>query len=193
MAQLVYAITLGPPPVLPTVYRRDLDPKLEAICLKAMAREPEFRYPTMAAFAVALEKWLRASLLRSTWPPRRMTRTRTRTLPPPVPWRRLFTGLLSFLVVVGLGVGGAVWRSARPMPRSPSRPTSRRSRSRKPERPRGQHRARLGPPGESFHVTGVGLALRGTRPSRPATTAWCGSGTSSTAASSSASGSTTAG
>jgi len=42
-----------PPP--PSQLRPDVDADLEQICLTAMARRPEDRYPTMAAFAAALE------------------------------------------------------------------------------------------------------------------------------------------
>jgi hypothetical protein len=46
-----------PPP--PSKFRPDLDPELEAICLKAMAKKPEQRYASMAAFAGALQDYLR--------------------------------------------------------------------------------------------------------------------------------------
>jgi eukaryotic-like serine/threonine-protein kinase len=43
----------------PSVYRPDLDPRLEAVCLKALAHQAADRYPSMAAFAADLEHWLR--------------------------------------------------------------------------------------------------------------------------------------
>ncbi|MBI3406772.1 MAG: protein kinase [Planctomycetes bacterium] len=46
----------APPP--PSSFRSDLDPKLEAIVQKAMAREPAERYSNAAAMAGALENWL---------------------------------------------------------------------------------------------------------------------------------------
>jgi serine/threonine protein kinase len=42
------------PSPAPTSLRADLDPRLEAVCLKAMAKKPEERYATMADFAAAL-------------------------------------------------------------------------------------------------------------------------------------------
>jgi serine/threonine protein kinase/tetratricopeptide (TPR) repeat protein len=44
-----------PPPL--SQFRRDLDPVLEAIVHKAMARQPENRYATAAEFAAALDQW----------------------------------------------------------------------------------------------------------------------------------------
>jgi eukaryotic-like serine/threonine-protein kinase len=41
--------------------RPDIDPQLEAICLKAMARKPDDRYATMGDFAAALSEYLRGS------------------------------------------------------------------------------------------------------------------------------------
>ncbi|MBI1917167.1 MAG: protein kinase [Planctomycetes bacterium] len=46
-------------PQRPAELRPELDPLLEAICLKAMARRQEDRYASMAGFAAALEDWLR--------------------------------------------------------------------------------------------------------------------------------------
>src|SRR5262249_43828320 len=42
----------------PRQVRREVAPALEAICLKAMAREPEDRYPSVGALADALERWM---------------------------------------------------------------------------------------------------------------------------------------
>ncbi len=41
-------------PPRPSQFRPGLDPALEAICLKAMAKKPEDRHPSMEAFAAAL-------------------------------------------------------------------------------------------------------------------------------------------
>jgi formylglycine-generating enzyme required for sulfatase activity/serine/threonine protein kinase len=45
-------------PVPPREFRPDLDPRLEAICLKAMAKKPQDRFATMTEFALALRGWL---------------------------------------------------------------------------------------------------------------------------------------
>jgi len=41
-------------PLPPSVYRQDLDPELEAICLKSLAESPRDRWSSMDAFAEAL-------------------------------------------------------------------------------------------------------------------------------------------
>lgn len=46
------------PPDPPSRRRPGLDPRLEAICLTALAKDPEARFPTMDAFADALEAFL---------------------------------------------------------------------------------------------------------------------------------------
>jgi len=46
------------PPAPPSRHRSGLDPRLDAICLKALAKRPEDRWPTMAAFADALDDLL---------------------------------------------------------------------------------------------------------------------------------------
>jgi tetratricopeptide (TPR) repeat protein/serine/threonine protein kinase len=48
----VKLLRTGPPS--PSSFRTELDPGLDAVCLKAMAREPEDRYASMAEFDVAL-------------------------------------------------------------------------------------------------------------------------------------------
>jgi serine/threonine protein kinase len=48
--------TEAPPP---SRFKPDLDPVLDEICRKAMAKDISQRYPTMAAFATALEDYLR--------------------------------------------------------------------------------------------------------------------------------------
>jgi formylglycine-generating enzyme len=52
------AKVLTQPPDPPSRHRPGLDRRLEAICLKAMAKEPGRRYASMAAFATALEGYL---------------------------------------------------------------------------------------------------------------------------------------
>jgi predicted Zn finger-like uncharacterized protein len=46
-------IPVAPPPP-PSQFRPDLDPALESICLKALAKKPENRFASMAEFAAAL-------------------------------------------------------------------------------------------------------------------------------------------
>jgi hypothetical protein len=48
-------------PATPTTLRPELDPGLEAICLKAMRKSPQDRYASMAEMAAALEKALASS------------------------------------------------------------------------------------------------------------------------------------
>jgi hypothetical protein len=48
-------------PLPPSSLRPDLDPALEAVCLRAMARRPENRFPGMTAFAAALSDYLKKS------------------------------------------------------------------------------------------------------------------------------------
>ena len=50
-------------PAPPSRHRPDLDPLIEAICLKAMAKVPEDRYATMSEFATALADYLRSSVI----------------------------------------------------------------------------------------------------------------------------------
>src|SRR5262249_6765402 len=45
-------------PTRPAALRRGLDPKLEAICLKAMARKAADRFGSMQQLADALDTWL---------------------------------------------------------------------------------------------------------------------------------------
>ncbi len=52
-------VTSTPPP-RPSSLLAGIDPSLEAICLKAMARESRDRYPSMTKFARALGGWLQS-------------------------------------------------------------------------------------------------------------------------------------
>ena len=52
-------LTQDPLPL--TAHRPDLDPRLEAICRKAMAKKIEDRYPSMSALAAALTDYLKAA------------------------------------------------------------------------------------------------------------------------------------
>jgi serine/threonine protein kinase len=64
----VLGLKLARDPTPPSAHRPGLDPRLEAICLRAMARRPEDRYATMDALAAALTEYLRGS--RTAAPPR---------------------------------------------------------------------------------------------------------------------------
>jgi predicted Ser/Thr protein kinase len=54
----VLAQVLTQPPAPPSAHRPDLDPRLESICLRAMAKEPSGRYATMGELAAALTDFL---------------------------------------------------------------------------------------------------------------------------------------
>src|SRR5262249_8820649 len=55
-SEIVYGIT-HEPPEQPSRLRPGLDARLEAVCLKALAKAPAERFATMADFATALEAW----------------------------------------------------------------------------------------------------------------------------------------
>src|SRR5206468_1979563 len=59
MALLGQVLTQPPEP--PSAHRPDLDPRLESVCLQALAKRPADRYPNMAALATALADYLRDS------------------------------------------------------------------------------------------------------------------------------------
>jgi serine/threonine-protein kinase len=46
------------PPIPPSIIRRDLDPKLDPLCLKALAKAPGERYASAKDFATALANYL---------------------------------------------------------------------------------------------------------------------------------------
>ncbi len=55
---IMYEIVHHPPPP-PSRHRPDLDPRLEEICLRALAKQPEDRYPSCLELATTLYAWLR--------------------------------------------------------------------------------------------------------------------------------------
>jgi hypothetical protein len=59
MLSIVSQISTDPVPP-PSRFRKGLDPRLDAICLKALARQPADRFASMRAFAEALAPWLEA-------------------------------------------------------------------------------------------------------------------------------------
>ncbi|HKB04592.1 MAG TPA: protein kinase [Gemmataceae bacterium] len=62
--------------------RREADPRLDAICRKAMAKDPAERFPTMGAFAEALAECVNAPAAQPAFPP---TLIEARPGPPPLP------------------------------------------------------------------------------------------------------------
>ena len=61
-------------PPRPSQFRPGLDPALEAICLKAMAKRPEHRHASMAELAAALEQYLEGTFQVTVLRPRRTLR-----------------------------------------------------------------------------------------------------------------------
>lgn len=59
LAVLGQVLVANPEP--PSIHRPGLDPQLEAICLRAMAKQPADRYQSMAEFAQALTRFIQAS------------------------------------------------------------------------------------------------------------------------------------
>jgi predicted Ser/Thr protein kinase len=59
MAVLSQVLCDKPKP--PSAWRKDVDPQLEAICLKAMAKRPTDRYASMDEFAAALSDFVKAT------------------------------------------------------------------------------------------------------------------------------------
>src|ERR1700687_548281 len=57
---LLIQILEGPPPKLST-FRKDLDPELETVLVKSLAKAPKDRYPSCKAFADALREWSAAN------------------------------------------------------------------------------------------------------------------------------------
>jgi TPR repeat protein/tRNA A-37 threonylcarbamoyl transferase component Bud32 len=80
-------------PPRPSALRPNVDPELEAICLKAMAKKPKDRYPSAEDLAAALRGWLTATVVSEPAPavPARRARLApqpTREEPRPSPAQR---------------------------------------------------------------------------------------------------------
>jgi serine/threonine protein kinase len=110
---LAQLLTARPPP--PSSHRPDLDPALEAICMRALSKDVADRYATMADLARALADYQNgADRQDTTWTGREGSHLPPVPEPPkppaPVPrprWRRAWLGLSAAgvaLVLVALGV-----------------------------------------------------------------------------------------
>ena len=111
------------PPVPLATYRPDVDPELEAICNRAMAKQPKDRYPAMRDFAAALDHFL------GTEPNAPLPRSDNAAVPdaltakisrPSVRNRRL--AAIAGLVLVASLVAVTVWYISRPSPETPELP-----------------------------------------------------------------------
>lgn len=109
------ARVLSEPPTPPSRHRPEIDAKIEAICLKAMAKEPAQRYPSMADFAAALGQYLHHA------EPLSLADTQTYApvamqpaVAPASSKRRWALGIGAVLVLLSAGIGFALFRNARP-------------------------------------------------------------------------------
>ncbi len=144
---VLYQVQTADPPK-PSSLRPEIGANLEAICLKAMAKRPEDRFPTMTAFRLALTAYLRDKSAKSPvaapaptvveavpavlkarkspsrtipvspQPPRRTTEEKT------PPWKKsrtavLILGAVALLIgLVGLGAWGMIALQPAPSPTS---------------------------------------------------------------------------
>ncbi|RMG18720.1 MAG: serine/threonine protein kinase [Planctomycetota bacterium] len=100
-------VQAGPPPP-PRSLRPGLSPDVEAVCLRAMARDPAARYATMEEFARDLERAAQGVPVSA----RRLS-------PPGRAWRllrarRLLLPTAALLGLVGLAAGALAWRGLAP-------------------------------------------------------------------------------
>jgi serine/threonine protein kinase len=77
-SEVVLYHTIHQPPPPPRTFRPDIPPALEAICLRAMAKRPEERYPGCRELAEALDRWLERPEDATEPPPGEPTPTRAR-------------------------------------------------------------------------------------------------------------------
>jgi serine/threonine protein kinase len=97
--QVLTQVECNPPPALDKLCP-GLDPALEAICLKALAKQPEDRFASMHAFAEALDDYLDGATLVAPVPRSRLPRGH-------FPRRRW--AVAAALVVVLLGCSAGTW------------------------------------------------------------------------------------
>jgi tRNA A-37 threonylcarbamoyl transferase component Bud32 len=103
-------------PVPPSKYRPALDPRLDAVCLKALSKEVAGRYATMRDFAAALGSWLRESRSPTTAPPAPLAAAPlpalARDVRPAVAWLRwkpLWLALAAGVAAAVVLAGGLLW------------------------------------------------------------------------------------
>lgn len=87
---LILAQVLAAPPPRPSNIRHDIPPKLEAICLRALNKRPDDRYPSAQAFAETLDEYLKSVDA----PPPPVTRN------PPNPWMAIPAGIALLALIV---------------------------------------------------------------------------------------------
>ncbi len=108
----VVTLVLSSPPRRLSLLAPGLDPELEAVCAKAMAKEAADRYPTAAAMADDLERWLRGEPVEAR--PTTGVHAVVARLVPTDPRRRRAGAILVGLVAAALvsaGVGTAFFSS----------------------------------------------------------------------------------
>lgn len=66
-ASILSQVLAGPPPPLRHRHSEAMPEELVTACERAMEREPEKRYPSASALALAMEEWLDGSRLPSEW------------------------------------------------------------------------------------------------------------------------------
>lgn len=92
----------APPP--PSQHRPGLEPALEAICLRALAKRPADRFQDMAEFAQALDDYLRGKAT--------LTHLAAPTMlfrPPRKRWPMVATVALAVLLLAGAGIAAVLW------------------------------------------------------------------------------------
>jgi serine/threonine protein kinase/WD40 repeat protein len=99
---------LGDPPVPPSQLRRQIPPALEAICLKCLEKEPHRRYPSAAALAADLERFLTGSHPADKPPPQNLERLVWRFLGRTLGVHRRAASILLALALPCLIVGYAL-------------------------------------------------------------------------------------
>ena len=115
----VLTLVISEEPPRPSTVAPAVDPQLEAICLRALAKRPEDRYPSAAALAEALEAWGR---------PRSGAGGAPRGL-------GLALGALGLGLVAGVAVGLALGAARSPAPAAAAPPATNPSQTTPPQPP----------------------------------------------------------